>query len=155
MYPFLVFYHHVLQYTLLQVLEAFLISLALGPEHCANLWHASLEGVQDSWLFFSCDGSVSSPPTVPLCPSPSFIFGVLLGRGWVAHLCLLALFLNVGPRRFLMRIQLPFFLLGESSIIWGVYCSSLFLLDRGYNQGNSLEFLSTVYLFILFSYLLK
>ena len=37
------------------------------------------------------------PPTVPLCPGPGFIVGVLWGGGHVARLCLLAHFIRCWP----------------------------------------------------------
>ena len=41
--------------TAIRTLSSFenpLIVLVLDPEHCANFWKTSLEGVRDSWLFF-------------------------------------------------------------------------------------------------------
>ena len=166
-YPFIIFCHHILQYALLQVLEALLIILVLGPEHCANLWHASLEGVRDYWFFllvrFMCLSTLLALYVPVLVWSLMFYEGVGLWPACVSS----PISSNIDPGRLLLGVLLhPPPLIGDSSMLWGVSCSFFFSIRRGSDRGTCLEFssgrgsdrgtclnffLSTVYLLILFS----
>ena len=169
-YPFIVVYHHILQYLLLQVLETLLVVLVIGPEHCANFWHSSLGGVQDSWIFFIV-------VFLCLCPLLTLAVPVLvllsMFSKWVG-VCLpcvsLTISLNVSPGRLLVGFVLPLFPTWWELCTFGNVLLLLFFLfdqgsdqgtcsdffsDQGSDKGTCLEFLLMIYLFILFSFLLK
>ena len=134
-YPFLIFFHHLLKYTLLQVLEAPIVVLVLGPEHCANFWHASLEGVRDFWIctlmwyFYVCPpyrSSLSRSWSDCWCSLMAWVCGPLVSPFPFPRM--LPLWVSWWGSYFL------FFLLGESSVLWGLSCYFFLLAWSGFRS---------------------